>query len=34
MTTTVQTPSANAILVEDAHARPMMGIEVLEPVLR
>jgi len=32
MATTIQTTEREAILVEDAHARPMMGIEVLEPV--
>jgi redox-sensitive bicupin YhaK (pirin superfamily) len=32
MATTIQTTEREAILVEDAHVRPMMGIEVLEPV--
>lgn len=32
MTTTIQTAEREAILVEDAHTRPMMGLEVLEPV--
>src|SRR6476469_7616393 len=32
MTTTTATIERDAILVEDAHVRPMMGIEVLEPV--
>jgi redox-sensitive bicupin YhaK (pirin superfamily) len=32
MATTVTTTQRDAILVEDAHIRPMMGIEVLEPV--
>jgi redox-sensitive bicupin YhaK (pirin superfamily) len=32
MATTVTTVQRDAILVEDAHVRPMMGIEVLEPV--
>ena len=32
MTTTTRTIERDAILVEDAHVRPMMGIEVLEPV--
>ena len=32
MATTTQTVERDAVLVEDAHVRPMMGIEVLEPV--
>ena len=32
MTTQVETAQREVILVEDAHVRPMMGIEVLEPV--
>jgi quercetin 2,3-dioxygenase len=32
MATKVTTTQREAILVEDAHVRPMMGIEVLEPV--
>jgi redox-sensitive bicupin YhaK (pirin superfamily) len=32
MATTIQTTEREAVLVEDAHVRPMMGIEVLEPV--
>ncbi|HTE66163.1 MAG TPA: hypothetical protein VK736_07880, partial [Candidatus Binatia bacterium] len=32
MATTIQTVERDAVLVEDAHTRPMMGIEVLEPV--
>jgi redox-sensitive bicupin YhaK (pirin superfamily) len=32
MATTVQTAEREVILVEDAHVRPMMGLEVLEPV--
>ena len=32
MTTTTRTVERDVILVEDAHVRPMMGIEVLEPV--
>jgi hypothetical protein len=30
--TTVQTVQRDAVLIEDAHVRPMMGLEVLEPV--
>ena len=32
MATTTQTRERDVVLVEDAHVRPMMGIEVLEPV--
>jgi redox-sensitive bicupin YhaK (pirin superfamily) len=32
MTTQVETAQREVVLVEDAHVRPMMGIEVLEPV--
>jgi redox-sensitive bicupin YhaK (pirin superfamily) len=32
MATTIQNVERNAVLIEDAHVRPMMGIEVLEPV--
>lgn len=32
MTTHVETAQRDVVLVEDAHVRPMMGIEVLEPV--
>jgi len=32
MATQVETPERAVVLVEDAHVRPMMGIEVLEPV--
>jgi redox-sensitive bicupin YhaK (pirin superfamily) len=32
MATTIQTVERDAVVVEDAHTRPMMGIEVLEPV--
>src|SRR6266508_3047293 len=32
MATTIQTAERDAVLVEDAHVRPMMGLEVLEPV--
>jgi hypothetical protein len=32
MATTIQTAERAAVLIEDAHVRPMMGIEVLEPV--
>jgi redox-sensitive bicupin YhaK (pirin superfamily) len=32
MTTTTQTVERDVIFVEDAHLRPMMGIQVLEPV--
>jgi redox-sensitive bicupin YhaK (pirin superfamily) len=32
MATTTQTFERDALLVEDAHVRPMMGIEVLEPL--
>ncbi len=32
METTTATVKRDAVLVEDAHVRPMMGIEVLEPV--
>jgi redox-sensitive bicupin YhaK (pirin superfamily) len=32
MATAIQTTEREAILVEDAHVRPMMGLEVLEPV--
>src|SRR6185312_9388590 len=32
METTTATVERAAILVEDAHVRPMMGLEVLEPV--
>ena len=32
MASQVQTAEREAVLVEDAHVRPMMGIEVLEPV--
>ena len=32
MATQVETIERDAVLVEDAHVRPMMGIEVLEPV--
>ncbi len=32
MATTIQTVERDAVLVEDAHVRPMMGIDVLEPV--
>ena len=32
MPTTIQTAERAAVLIEDAHVRPMMGIEVLEPV--
>jgi redox-sensitive bicupin YhaK (pirin superfamily) len=32
MATTIQTVERDVVLVEDAHVRPMMGIEVLEPV--
>jgi len=32
MTTATKTLSRDAVLVEDAHVRPMMGLEVLEPV--
>jgi quercetin 2,3-dioxygenase len=32
MATTIQTVEREAVLIEDAHVRPMMGIEVLEPV--
>ena len=32
MATTIQTVERDAVLIEDAHVRPMMGLEVLEPV--
>jgi hypothetical protein len=32
MTTEVETAGRDAVLVEDAHIRPMMGFEILEPV--
>jgi redox-sensitive bicupin YhaK (pirin superfamily) len=32
MATTTRTAERDVVLVEDAHVRPMMGIEVLEPV--
>ena len=32
MATTIQTAERDTVLVEDAHVRPMMGLEVLEPV--
>jgi redox-sensitive bicupin YhaK (pirin superfamily) len=32
MATAIKTTEREAILVEDAHVRPMMGLEVLEPV--
>ena len=32
METTTRTVERDAVLVEDAHVRPMMGLEVLEPV--
>ena len=32
MATTTRTVERDAVLVEDAHVRPMMGLEVLEPV--
>src|SRR6476660_5402619 len=32
MTIAIRTLNRDAILVEDAHVRPMMGLEVLEPV--
>jgi redox-sensitive bicupin YhaK (pirin superfamily) len=32
MATAIQTVERDAVLIEDAHVRPMMGLEVLEPV--